>query len=299
MRRTSLSLLILALLVGACSSDDKPVDSSRLSLAIVSGDRQTAPVAAAPTVSGAALIPGLSLQTLPDNLLPEPLVARIVVDGEPLKSLSTPSDPLGPSLVTLPSDVVVTYRVIQPTGVGQRHCGDSFVSSAKPDADGLVTTYWERGTYAGECRMEVRLVIDGEPRVDTVFVAEFEPGPVVRLTHVRPSQDIVVQSGEVIDWRDLITGGGDAHGNLIDPDVVRATVPDSLIRWQWVDRANRMARQPEQSGWTITAPDFAADGFKESYTGTGYAPGLYIWHAHHMPLVLISFVSPLAGPSEQ
>src|SRR5690606_41564807 len=56
-----------------------------------------------------------------------------------------------------------------------------FRSSAKSDADGLVTTYWERGTIAGvECRLEVRLVVDGVPRVDTAFTATFEPGPVDR-----------------------------------------------------------------------------------------------------------------------
>jgi hypothetical protein len=180
MRRTSLWILALALAAGACSSESsKPVDPARLGVQIVSGDRQVAPVAVAAGASQS--LAGLSAQQLPDNLLPEPLVARITVDGAPLKSIAAPVDPLSPSFTTLPSDVVVTYRVIQPTGVGQRHCGASFVDAATPDKDGLVTTYWERGTYAGECRMEVRLVVDGAPRVDTAFVVGFESGEIVRF----------------------------------------------------------------------------------------------------------------------
>jgi hypothetical protein len=265
MRGTSL-ILALALAAGACSSDSgKPVDPARLGVQIVSGDRQVAPVAAA---SGASQsLAGVLAQQLPDNLLPEPLVARITVDGQPLKALSLPTDPLSPSFTTLPSDVVVTYRVVRPAGLhanDPRHCGDSFVTSAKPDKDGLVTTYWERGTYAGECRMEVRLVVDGMPRVDTAFVVGFEPGAITILWakgngHLE-ARDTKISSE--IDLRSEVRNAWDAYRNDMSAERITA-LPDSLVAWEWYDSSapDDSTRRVQGNGWTTTVPDVVALGY--------------------------------------
>ena len=134
MRRTSLCLMI-ALALGACSdstADERPVDPSALRLQIVSGDRQTAPVAPHPSAAQTSM--SVAAQQLPDNLLPEPLVARIVVEGETGALNETGGK-------SLPDNTVVTYRVIQPSGVGNRHCGSSFIDADSPDGQGYVTTY--------------------------------------------------------------------------------------------------------------------------------------------------------------
>ncbi len=261
MRSTSLILVALAVVVGACSSDSgKPVDPSRLGVRIVSGDRQVAPVAAASGASQVVLPAGISAQALPDNLLPEPLVARITVDGQPLKSISVPTDPLGPSLAVLPSDLVVTYRVIRPEGLhtsDPRHCGASFVDAARPKEDGTVTTYWERGTYAGECRMEVRLVVDGQPRVDTAFVVEFEPGAVWSAAF----HGAIVTEGGSVDLAAALYRAVDRHGNEVDPVDVRArATPEWKVVVPPLNFANRPNWNRAESvvatgtGWTIPAP---------------------------------------------
>ena len=174
MRRVS--VLALALIIAACGDDGPSVARpDQLALQIVRGDRQVARVADAPASQSVA---GYSpAATLPDNILPEPLVARIVIDGQPPSAALSPGDPLGPSFAVLPPSTAVTFRVIQPDDPKGRHCGTSFLDSGVPDDSGYVTTFWERGTYAGECRMEVRLVVDATPRIDTVFVATFTPGP--------------------------------------------------------------------------------------------------------------------------
>lgn len=287
MYRSTISLaLACALTLGACSSDsdDRPVDPSRLSLQIVSGDRQTAPVRPAGG-SSASLSPEFApAQALPPNLLPEPLVARIVVDGKPVTSRSTPSDPLGPSLATLPSDVVVTYRVIQPND-DRRDCGASFIDAAKPDDEGYVTTYWERGTLAGHpCRMEVRLVVDGAPRVDTVFVAEFEPGPPVFL-----GSDIVYRAvaGEPLDLSKPLRG---FHAH----DAYQNRVPDSLVvTWtsEWVitgpkaragDNCDNLAVAARGSGWIVpVAPAASAEPYCLEIFVEGATTGLRNLWVHH------------------
>lgn len=259
MRMVSLMLLVFAL--GACSSDDatepeRPVDPSALRLQIVSGDRQTAPVASSSGAAAAPLAQVGSAAELPANLLPEPLVARIVVAG-------SPSSPLA-SQVVLPAGIAVTFRVIQPTGAGDRHCGSSFIDAAVPDAEGYVTTYWELGTYAEQpCRMEARLVVDREPRVDTVFTAQFQPGPVARFRTKTDDHGFVYASpGDTLDGTTAILGGVDRYGNLIPPAMVRAAVPDSMVRWWWCGYGQGSRGCYESAGpaatigtgWTIVAP---------------------------------------------
>lgn len=204
-----LAVLALAVAVAACGSDDDGPDIAspdQLALRIVSGDGQRAPVADAGGSVSAAFTPA---QTIPEGILPEPLVARITVDGQAPSAAVAPSGPLGPSLAVIPPNTVVTFRTIQPEGVGARHCGASFVDAGIPDDSGYVITYWERGTYAGECRTEVRLIVDGVPRVDTVFTATFEPGPVATIPYGSG------QSGPsplyISDW----SAPKDLHGNRV------------------------------------------------------------------------------------
>lgn len=258
MQLRRLAVLALAALLAACGSDDGGVaDPADLRLQIVSGDRQTAPVRPA-GVSSTASAQGAYLADLPPNLLPEPLVARIVVDGA-----SPSASPLGPSFAALPSDLVVTFRVVQPQDQLGRDCGKSFIDSAKPDADGLVTTYWERGTIAGvECRLEVRLVVDGVPRVDTAFTATFEPGPAVEVRWGGSGLPDSVSAGDTLDLTDLIDGGRDTYGN---PTSVEQTTIDIVASTGWVPSAasGQVCRigvptSFPAEGWTVVVPEEAA-----------------------------------------
>src|SRR5690606_2529624 len=100
------------------------------------------------------------------------------------------------------------------------------VDAAIPDRDGLVTTYWERGTLAWqECRMEVRLVVDGVPRVDTVFIAMFEPGPPVAVGGSHPHWD--AKEGEPVDLSQPL------HG-LLAFDWYYNPIPDEMLVERWV-----------------------------------------------------------------
>ena len=263
MQYRRLAALALVAALAACGSDgdDTPpvATPDQLSLTIVSGDGQVAPVADAGTVPVAAISPA---QTIPDNILPEPLVARILVDGAPPSAAVSAGDPFGPSFAALPSDIDVTFRVIQPEGVGNRHCGASFLDAARPDSVGEVTTFWERGTYAGECRMEVRLVVDGLPRVDTVFTATFEPGELAAIYMGVPEYpDNIVTVGDTLDGRAFIRQGVDTYGNTIAASEV-TTLPDTVVRWQWTNNVNKVQADTIRGvGWQILVPDFEAVGY--------------------------------------
>lgn len=212
MRRTSVVLIALAMAVSACGSDSgteptpELIDPGTLRLQIVSGAHQTGRVASSASV--AALPAGLSLQALPGGLLPEPLVARIVTES----GARVQMDAVGATTV------VVTFRVVPPVGLPQgdpRHCGESFVDSAIPDSQGEVTTYWEEPTIADyDCVMQVRLVVDGTPRVDTVFVSRMEPGEPHRIE--APELVRMVEG----DTSRAIHGVWDRHGNSVPSEVV-------------------------------------------------------------------------------
>src|SRR5690606_6716850 len=124
--------LALAFALAACGDDGPSVARpDQLALQIVRGDRQVARVADAPASQGVA---GYSLAaTVPDNILPEPLVARIVIDGQSPSAVLSPGDPLGPNFALLPQGTAVTFRVIQPDDPKGRHCGASFLDSGVPD----------------------------------------------------------------------------------------------------------------------------------------------------------------------
>lgn len=245
-----LAVLALALAVAACGSDDGPDIASpdQLELRIVSGDGQRAPVADAGGSVSAAFVP---IQAMPDNILPEPLVARITVDGQAPSASVAPSGPLGPNLAVLPPNTVVTFRTIQPEGVGTRHCGSSFVDAGIPDDSGYVVTYWERGTYAGTCRTEVRLIVDGVPRVDTVFTATFEPGPVARASWTCHGWKCdTIARGDTIDLHNYVTDAVDAHGNPIPAETL-ATRPAA---WAWYGEGIPVPDAPTGYGWTTVVP---------------------------------------------
>lgn len=210
MRRLLPSLALL-LVLAACG-DDSPVvaDPDDLELEIVSGDHQVAPVADAAEAS-AALAPA---QTVPEGVLPERLVARITIDGEePQASIGALA---GPAFAMLPANTSITYRVVQPdvpASFGATPCGQSFVDSAIPDDSGYVATYWERGTWAGDCTMEVRLVTDSGPVVDTVFTATFTPGPATGSPGLLGINEV----GETHDYNFSLDGQSECGGQYSDP----------------------------------------------------------------------------------
>jgi len=254
------SVLALALALAACGDDGPSVARpDQLALQIVRGDRQVARVADAPASQGVA---GYSpAATLPDNILPEPLVARIVIDGQPPSAALSPGDPLGPSFAVLPPGVAVTFRVIQPDDPKGRHCGASFLDSSVPDDSGYVTTFWQRGTYAGECRMEVRLVVDATPRIDTVFVATFEPGPPATFGNIsysaiegdtvrlyQPNQEgtwIADRHGNEMTWQ-YAMANYTPEWQLLDTDPWESIVG---TLWKCSDRVLASG-----TGWTFPAP---------------------------------------------
>ncbi|HEX6939998.1 MAG TPA: hypothetical protein VF158_11350 [Longimicrobiales bacterium] len=253
-----LAAILAAAVLAACSdsggTDPDIADPDQLDLVIVSGDGQVAPVAD-PLAGSAAFSPA---QTTPDNLLPEPLVARITVDGaEPSAAVAAGTG--GPLFAALPSNVSVTFRVVEhPEETPLRHCGDSFVASAIPDDSGYVVTYWERGTLAATCTMEVRLIVDGVPRVDTMFTATFEPGPAERLRFSASDWACV---GDTLNLRDLVAGAIDRYGNAIGADAIRATNPTDVL-WEWKEESpGDDATGPSGAGWIVEVPDFASYGF--------------------------------------
>lgn len=227
-----LAMLAFFVVLTACGDDGPSVARpDQLALQIVRGDRQVARVADAPASQGVA---GYSpAATVPDNILPEPLVARIVIDGQPPSAALSPGDPLGPSFAVLPQGTAVTFRVIQPDDPKGRHCGTSFLDAGVPDDSGYVTTFWERGTLAGECRMEVRLVVDQMPRIDTVFVATFEPGPPTSFSFTAGyrGDPVVIAQGDSLNLMSLVRAGSDIHGNDTSTDDLIATYSPE---WAWV-----------------------------------------------------------------
>lgn len=294
MQLRRLAVLALVALLAACGSDDGGVaDPADLRLQIVSGDRQTAPVRPA-GVSSTASARGAYLADLPPNLLPEPLVARIVVDGA-----SPSASPLGPSFAALPSDLVVTFRVVQPQDQLGRDCGESFIDSAKPDADGLVTTYWERGTIAGvECRLEVRLVVDGVPRVDTAFTATFEPGPVDRWSILASGGRIEAAAGDTLDLAPYVLSHArayDAHNNVIDL-AERIADPDTDLGWAWYTVSGELPESPTGMGLLVPPPplDEVEPKCAEKTDGSivcEHRIGLFLWIdgvrlSHHIVVVI-------------
>lgn len=191
MHRILVVLIFTSLPIAACGGDSDPTvaDIDDLALRIVSGDRQSAPVRS----TGADASRSVLAQTLPngrpDNILPDPLVAQVVAQ-------TGGASVTGPSGAVLPSGLDVTFRVVDPADPSGRDCGASFLDSASPDDAGEVTTFWERGTLAGvPCEMEVRLIADGEPSIDTVFVATFEPGPVSEKSIAGWARGAIVVSG--------------------------------------------------------------------------------------------------------
>ncbi|HEX7118197.1 MAG TPA: hypothetical protein VF212_05385 [Longimicrobiales bacterium] len=251
-----LAPLLAAAVLAACSdsgsTDPDIADPDQLDLVIVSGDGQVAPVAD-PLAGSAAFSPA---QTTPDNLLPEPLVARITVDGaEPSAAVAAG----GPSFALLPANTSVTFRVVDhPEATAERHCGASFVDGAIPDDSGYVTTFWERGTLAATCTMEVRLVVDGEPRVDTVFTATFQPGPAVDVIFGGPGIPRDVQVGDTIHLTDMVEGGRDQYGNITDQASTVASIVASAY-WTPADDTGIACKEgyPPTSpseGWNVIVP---------------------------------------------
>lgn len=292
-----LTVLLLVAALSACSGDDGPLppaEAADLNLVKISGDGQTGEVRASDSGASGSLS-GVSF-AIADNpdLLPEPLIAKIVVDaGGSLSLMPTgPSFSLsagGPSMTTvpLPEGTVVTFRV-----QGEA-CGTSFISADIPDDSALVSTFWERGTLAGvACEMEARIVVDDVPQVAEVFTATFEPGPVAWIQFVGSGGDVT--SGDTIDIRDYLDQAWDVYGNSISLDVVRA-LPGSVVRSGWYDRVQGGISHPANKseapliGWRVVVPDTA--NFRLSYDDT-YAPGLMVY----IDGIVNQYVEDEAGP---
>lgn len=261
MRRTSLSLLILALLVGACGDDGGPkvYQPDELRLAVISGDAQTGQVASADDAS-LSVSAAASLQTVPPGLevLDRPLVVQLVTEsGQRVMGASIP-----PSMRAA--------WIVEDQG-----CGRPFHGDTDFDEDGRAENLWIRGTTAGvECTMYAGRIVGGQVVIDSVFTAEFEPGPVHWVTLSSSSGEVstTLRPGETFDARPLVIRASDRHGNRLDAEAVRA-LPDTAISWRWYQHEGG-ATERHGTGWVVTMPDPVADGYRGVYNPPNrYSPG--------------------------
>lgn len=171
--KTSLCLipaLLLSLSLSGCSGGDGgggPIRPQDLRLSIVRGNGQRAPVAGA-AASAARL--SVSGQSDPD-VLPTPLVARIVISGPSASRSTAAGDITGPAFQELPAGTLVDWEA-RPEG-----CGRGFVTTTAPDDSAYVVNRWRKGTRAGTCWMFAQLLVNGEPVTADSFAATFDPGP--------------------------------------------------------------------------------------------------------------------------
>ncbi len=228
----------LLLVVAACGGGDGGgiARPDELDLRIVRGDGQRARVVSTASASAARL--SVAGQTDPD-VLPEPLVARIVIDGGPSASRGGAGEITGPTMQTLPAGILVDWSA-EPEG-----CGRPFVNSTPPVAD-TVTNFWRKGTRAGVCKMRLRLIAGGQPVTVDSFTATFDPGPIApgytwnRAGFVSP---IIVSENVLHDVHDniipyrvvlpagdtVLTVGGDEAGT--EPARTLSYDKEKVVAW--------------------------------------------------------------------
>jgi hypothetical protein len=255
MRRTSLWILALSLVVGACSSDSDPIiaDIDQMRVVKVSGDQTSqVPAAASHTIYATA---GASLAVL-DGLgyTPEPLVARVEAVG--MQSRGT-----GPSSV-IPPGTLVHWQI--PEVAGRLFGG----TTATDDSAHVINRY-APGTRAGTYIAYAGRMVGSEIEIDAEWELVVEPGAAVRIATAKPTDaPYRYEIGDTIDARTMIAYGEDGHFNRIAADVIRAT-PDSLVSWEWTDASAANAQPIHGEGWTVPVSDFAARGYPTFNYGDG------------------------------
>src|SRR5690606_19979165 len=196
-------LAVLALAVAACGSDaggSDTVDPSRARVVIISGDGQRAQVPD-PAPRGAMVPQMVPQAVVGEAMLPDPLVVRVINDA-PQAGIT------GISAAVVPEGTPVHWRIPQDG------CGQPFGGTTVTDAAGESTNRVILGTVAGTCHGQVgRVLASGEVVVDSTFVCELLPGPVVAGRPRSPAR--VVAAGDSLWIPDASDGGRDAHFNDI------------------------------------------------------------------------------------
>lgn len=254
-RRTSLSLLILALLVGACGSESGPSVATldQMRVVKVSGDQASPVPDAAPSATIYATA-GASLQVAPgDAWTVKPLVARVEVQGSGSMGIMSG----GP---VVPAGTMIHWDLPEVAGKLRG------LTTATDDSAHIVNR-WAPGTKAGTYVASAhRILADGTITDDAEWELVVEPGA---PADVQWGGGTWLCAGDEINLLDLVVYLYDAHRNKIDPEAGAAALAAAL-RWQWADRVqNSSATGPFGSGATVAVPDLGAYGFRP-LTQTGY-----------------------------
>lgn len=264
MRRT-LCLMILTLIVGACS-DDGPVivsDPAEMRVVKVSGD-QSAPVpAVAP--SRIVAVAGTSLDAVPgDGWTPEPLVARVVPEATAGRGI-TGSGPV------IPAGTLVHWQI--PEGAGR-----IYGQTTATDDSAYVVNRWAPGTRAGEYTVQAGRLVGTEIVIDAEWKLVVEPGPVASVQWaLNMHRDYL--AGDTIDISSAITGGHDAHGNAVALEDIVAGTPAGSAWAPIGETSGGICRNypstPQQAGWASIVPTEAAGWPHIAYEN--YNACLWIW----------------------
>lgn len=265
MRRTSLSLLMLALLVGACGDDDggpRLATIDELRVVKVAGDQTTqvpdgVPVATIYATAGAAL------QATPgEDWTPEPLVARV--------EATVQSRGTGPSAV-IPPGTLVHWQI--PEVAGRLFAG----TTATDDSAHVINRY-APGTKAGTYIAYAGRMIGSEIVVDAEWELVVLPGPVASVQWaLNMHRDYL--AGDTIDISSAITGGHDAHGNAVALEDIVAGTPAGSAWAPIGETSGGICRNypstPQQAGWASIVPTEAAGWPHIAYEN--YNACLWIW----------------------
>lgn len=215
-------LLALALLLQvACGGGDgggtRTALPGELRLVKVSGDGQRAPVAStSPAASRSDF--RVSVSSAQGELLPEALVASIVVQGPAANRMGLPT---GSSVRVdkLPAGTTVEFGagVAGVPGDNPR-CGAPFIRTVLPGDSAKAVNRWSKGTLAGTCVMRTRLLVGSEPMQSDSFTAVFTAGPAAQSEAIAGQAPLRVPTGRFLT---------DKHGN---PTQFRLEVLDSTVR---------------------------------------------------------------------
>lgn len=178
MRTTFLALPLL--LLAACGGDgggDRTALPNELRLVKVSGDGQRAPVAS--TGPSASVSFRASVSSVQGELLPDPLVASIVVQGPAANRMGLPTGS-AVRMDKLPAGTTVEFGAGVAGVPGDNpKCGTPFVRTVLPGDSARAVNRWAKGTLAATCVMRTRLLVGSEPMQSDSFTAIFTPGPYV------------------------------------------------------------------------------------------------------------------------
>lgn len=257
-------LALAALALGACRGDDDDggtdpevprLEQTRVK--IVSGDGQVAPVLSASTAS-AGLAP---IQTPAPDVLPSPLIVTLVDVRTGMQLASVPEG-------------ADTYWYVPQQG-----CGTPFGGTVRVDpATNQAVNYWRRGTKTGViCEMQVGRIVGGQPVIDTVFTAEFEPGPPVDIIwDMEYDLPGSASPGDTLDLTLMVAGGWDAYHNTT---TVEAVITTMTMETAWAQYTGGCSLGTEEShratGWSVVVPAEVAE-WPVSDTGKNACLHLYV-----------------------